>query len=540
MKKTFTINISGTVFHIEEDAYEILQRYLVKLKNHFGTEEEGKEILADIEARIAEIFTEKSSGEKDVITLAWVEQVIETMGTPEDFAEEEGEEEEVYTGSTKRKRRLYRDPEHRVVGGVCGGLGAYFNMDPVILRIIFVVLLIVTSIVPALLAYLVLWIAVPKAVTTAQRLEMRGQEATVKNIEKSIREEVKEVKESYKKFKESDTYAKGKKKMEGAGEVTYNVFKLLLKVAVVIIGVILIISGFFGLLGLISSLAIGHSFVQNWPLVWGPEINFPEFLNYLVEPNTVKIGVIAVGFLAGIPLLAMLYVGSKLVFRYKSNNTAIGLSMVGVWLIALITLFVISTSQLGHFKNQASVVESSTIDCDSCQTLYLKLAEDKYKGYAAQGWDLNKLRVMEVDGDRVILGNPRLDVEKASGNSFVVIVKKSSRGRTRETAREHAADLIYRFQQQDSVLFFEPYFFLNEGDKWRDQEVHITVKVPEDGVIFLDEDMVEIIYDIENVTNTWDADMVGKYWEMKPEGLTLKGTEAIPENTTDSIPAKID
>ncbi|SHF60415.1 phage shock protein C (PspC) family protein [Mariniphaga anaerophila] len=526
MKKTFTINISGTVFHIEEDAYEVLQKYLVKLKNHFGTEEEGQEILTDIEARIAEIFSEKSSGEKDVITMAGVEQVIETMGTPEDFAEEEGEsEEEIYSKTTKRKRRLYRDTEQRVIGGVCGGLAAYFNMDPVILRIIFVVLFFITS-GAGLLAYLILWIAVPKAVTTAQRLEMRGQEATVKNIEKSIKEEVKDVKESYKKFKESDTFTKGKKKVEGAGEVTYNIFRLLLKVAVVIIGVVLIISGFFGLLGLISSLAIGHSFVQDWPLVvWGPEINFPEFLNYLVEPDTVKLGIISVGFLAGIPLLAMLYVGTKLVFNYKSNNTAIGLSMVGVWLIALISLFVISTSQLGNFKNQASVVESSTINCDSCQTIYLKLNEDKYKGYAADGWDLNKLKVRQIDGEKIILGNPRLDIEKSSGNSFIVTVKKSSRGRTRETARDHASDLVYKFQNRDSVLLFDPYFFLNEKDKWRDQEVNITVKVPEGGTIFLDDEMVDIIYDIENVTNTWDGDMVGKYWKMEPKGLTMKKVE---------------
>ena len=101
MKKTFTINISGTVFHIEEDAYDVLQKYLVKLKNHFGNEEEGKEILADIEARIAEIFIEKASDDKKVITLNWVEHVIETMGTPEDFAEVEGEEEETFSPETK-------------------------------------------------------------------------------------------------------------------------------------------------------------------------------------------------------------------------------------------------------------------------------------------------------------------------------------------------------------------------------------------------------------------------------------------------------
>src|SRR5680860_1226963 len=108
MKKTFTINISGTVFHIEEDAYEVLQKYLVNLKNHFGAGEEGKEIISDIEARIAEIFSEKSTDEKKVVTIDWVNEIVEIMGTPEDFAEEEGDDEPTAT-EAKRKRRLYRD-----------------------------------------------------------------------------------------------------------------------------------------------------------------------------------------------------------------------------------------------------------------------------------------------------------------------------------------------------------------------------------------------------------------------------------------------
>jgi hypothetical protein len=74
MKKTFTINISGTVFHIEEDAYEVLQKYLINLKNHFGPGEEGKEILADIEARIAEIFIENSPGRKKWFLSIWLIQ----------------------------------------------------------------------------------------------------------------------------------------------------------------------------------------------------------------------------------------------------------------------------------------------------------------------------------------------------------------------------------------------------------------------------------------------------------------------------------
>ena len=207
MKKTFTINLSGTVFHIEEDAYEVLQKYLVNLKNHFGNSEEGKEIIADIEARIAEICTVKSADGKNLITVDMVNEVIETMGTPESFSEET-EDEEPLPGQHKRKKRLYRDPEHRVLGGVCGGLAAYFDMDLALIRILFVVLTLITT-GAGVLAYLILWIAVPAAVNTAQRLEMRGQQVSVKNIEKFIKEEADAVKESYQKFRKSNVFSKG-------------------------------------------------------------------------------------------------------------------------------------------------------------------------------------------------------------------------------------------------------------------------------------------------------------------------------------------
>ena len=204
MKKTFTINLSGSIFHIEEDAYEVLQKYLVKLKKYFGNNDEGKEITADIEARIAELFNQKISAENKVVTKEWVEEVIETMGTTENINEETAEDEPL-AGEKKRKRRLYRDAEQKVLGGVCGGIAAYFDMDPVLVRIILVLLALFTT-GAAVLAYIILWIAVPKAVTTAQRLEMRGEEVTIKNIEKFIKEEVDSVKESYHKFTKSGVY----------------------------------------------------------------------------------------------------------------------------------------------------------------------------------------------------------------------------------------------------------------------------------------------------------------------------------------------
>jgi phage shock protein PspC (stress-responsive transcriptional regulator) len=521
MKKTFTINISGTVFHIEEDAYEVLQKYLINLKNHFGTGEEGKEILADIEARIAEIFIENSSGSQKVVSIDMVNSAIEIMGSPEDFEPDETEVETTTPEETKRKRRLYRDPDHRVIGGVCGGLGAYFNMDPVILRIIFVVLLFATT-GAAFLAYIILWIAVPKAKNTAQRLEMRGQEATVKNIEKSIKEEVSEMKESFKKMKDSETYAKGKRTVDAAGDVAYSGVKVILRIAVIVIGVLLIISGFLGLLGFISSMVVGHSFVQGWPMIWSPEVEVPGFFNHFVSPGTVTFGLIAIGILAGIPLLAMLFIGTKLVFRYKTNNTAIGITMVGVWLIALVSLIVVSLSQLGNYKSQSSFTETKTISCDSCQTLTLKLGEDKYADYAKMDFEIDNLKVAVVDGEEVLLGNVRLDVEKSGSNEFVILVKKISRGKTREMAKENSESIIYRYDLKDSTVVFDPYFILGKDDKYRGQQVDITIKVPEGKSVYLSDDMVKIIHDIENVSNTWDGDMVGKTWEMKPDGLTLK------------------
>jgi uncharacterized membrane protein len=269
-------------------------------------------------------------------------------------------------------------------------------------------------------------------------------------------------------------------------------------------------------------MVIGHSFVQGWPMIWSPEVEVPGFLNHFVEPGTVTFGMIAIGILAGIPLLAMLFIGTKLVFRYKTNNTAIGLTMVGVWLIALVSLIVVSFSQLGNYKSQSSYTETKTISCDSCQTLTLKLGEDKYEDYAKMDFEIDNVKVAVVDGEEVMLGIARLDIEKSGNNEFAILVKKASRGKTREIAKENSGNIIYRYDMKDSTVVFDPYFILEKDDKYRGQQVDITIKVPEGKAVFLTDDMVKIIHDIENVSNTWDGDMVGKTWVMKPEGLTLK------------------
>ena len=526
MKKTFTINISGSVFHIDEDAYEKLQAYLQMLSSHFGTDADGREILQDIESRISELFSQRmETSDKNVIIEPWVDEVMERMGKPEDFMEEEEiqEEEKPLADESKIRRRLYRDPDSRVFGGVCGGMAAYFNMDPVVLRIIFFLLFFVIGPFNILL-YFVLWIAVPNAYTTAQRLEMRGREATVSNIEKSIKEEVKEVKESYKRLRNSDSYNKGREQMSQFGEMGYNVLKVALKILVVLFGAFLIIFGFIGLFGFILSMFVGHSILGAAPWIghWGPEFYMPELATFFISPGSLTLLLIAIAFLVGIPLLGILFVGTKMVFRYKSNNRLIFLSSLGVWLVALITVVVVTFGQVDDYSKRSTTSSNKVIDCQNCETMYLELGTDNYADNYYSELDLERMKVITEDGESILLGSPRLDIEKSNTDEFVVMIRKKSRGSSEENANEHVEDIIYNFTQQDSVIYFDPYYTVGDSKRWLDQEVDITVKVPEGKSIFLGDDMFKIIYDIENVSNTWDGDMAGKFWEMTDLGLAEK------------------
>lgn len=186
MKITLSINLGGSSFNIDEDAYEELRKYLESLEVHFAKEEGAAEIMNDIEARIAELFRAKLSGYKQVITIEDVREVIMVLGKPEDFyGEEESKSREKQT--TGGYHRIYRDPDNRILGGVCAGMGAYWDIEPWILRIIFTVLIFAGGF--GLMVYLILWIVLPEARTTAQKIEMRGEPVNIQNIKEAVRRE---------------------------------------------------------------------------------------------------------------------------------------------------------------------------------------------------------------------------------------------------------------------------------------------------------------------------------------------------------------
>ncbi|MCI7337484.1 MAG: DUF2807 domain-containing protein [Bacteroidales bacterium] len=184
MKKTLTINLNGIVFNIDDDAYETLSAYLNELEKHFA-DDEREEIIKDIEDRIAELFTERMHG-RNVVDASDVASVIETMGQPNQFDDEAAEPnaDAAASKSSQRKfRKFYRDGDDRLIGGVAAGLAAYIGWDTTLVRILLLLLLLFSA-GWTLLFYILLWIIVPEAKTTAQRLEMQGIEPNLENIKK--------------------------------------------------------------------------------------------------------------------------------------------------------------------------------------------------------------------------------------------------------------------------------------------------------------------------------------------------------------------
>ncbi|MBI5134309.1 MAG: PspC domain-containing protein [Candidatus Taylorbacteria bacterium] len=184
MKKAFQISIAGTLFSIEEDAYQRLDGYISQVKRHFAQTAGSEEIVRDIEARIAEQLLD---AKRAVVSIMEVDAVIATMGKVEDF--EDGIGDEASPEAESKQKKLYRDSDDRVIAGVCSGLARYFGTDPLWVRIAFVVLMFVLNGFP-LFAYIVLWIVMPEAKTAAQKLEMSGSPVNLETLSENIKEKV--------------------------------------------------------------------------------------------------------------------------------------------------------------------------------------------------------------------------------------------------------------------------------------------------------------------------------------------------------------
>jgi len=361
MKKTISMNLNGSVFQIDEDAFDVLRQYLDAVSDHLHNEPSQKEIINDIEARIAELFLERIHRSGQVVTMEMVEEIIQIMGHPSDYGEESDASNEASSEMPKEAhkphRRLYRDPDNAFLAGILSGLAIYLNIDVVWLRILFVILVLlgVGTIIPI---YLVLWLVIPRAETTAQRLEMRGIDVTIENLKaeaaqmkdrfeqyvspeslnkkkEQVSAEAKRVKEKVESFTRSSELKDG---MHRENRVLQNILKTILALTA-------------GLVGFVGAVIVVALFIVLIVAIAAPSwlvLNVPDGLQtvgVLWSSNAHLIfTLLALLFFIGVPVFMLFYAAIQMLSGASSLSRRSKWSAFIVWLIAFLLLIGLSAN----------------------------------------------------------------------------------------------------------------------------------------------------------------------------------------------------
>ena len=518
MKKTIKINISGVIFHLDEDAYQILQNYLTAINQRFASSEEGKEIISDIEHRIAEILQSKLTEQKQVISKEDIDEVIEIMGRPEDFESEEEDNGKEYHQYEKSSKRLYRDPDNRILGGVCSGIANYLNIDPLIIRILFLVLLFVFGIIAII--YIVLWALLPAAYTTAQKLDMRGEKFNISDIEKNVRKEYETVKDNFKNFKNSRDYDRTRNFFESIIYAIGAFFKFIFKFVVAVIGLALVVAGVGFLIGLTGTLIIGEPFMPWNNIFIDDHVIFTDMIHSFVDPNTIWIVTICAVLVVFIPLVAIIYGGFKLLLGLRPHDRHIaGIGFIA-WLLSLIVLVVIVGTQIKHYSISVKDDHRIYVEEPANKTLYLKAQETESLATSKFYIFDSEFHIMyDEDDEKHLYAFPEIDIILGHSDQVIIEIVKKGRGSDRREALRNADDIEYQVVQQDSVILFDAVYSLVDKNRWRFPEVDVTIKVPEDYILYLDESIEEQLDYIKKEKYYRNDEMVNKYWIMTDEGL---------------------
>ena len=526
MNKTITSNIAGYVFHIDENAFDKLDAYLNTIRSYF-TDSQGKdEIIADIEARLAEMLHEKIGDMKQVVSLEDVNQVIIIMGQPEAFIDDDPESagwtEQRSQPSDSSPKRLFRDPDNNVIGGVCAGVSNYLGLgDAIWLRLALVISFFFFG--SGFLLYVILWIIIPEAKTTADKLQMRGENVTVSNIEKRVNEELGTVKNKWNNLHgNSGTGRKIGNLFHRVITLIGNVVLLLLKFLSKIIGFAFVLAGVIGLLsvigipfGLPTMISLGSDGAMS-------AIDVQGIFQNLVGGNGMITWIMVTGILVwGIPMAALAFFGIKLLFNFRSHNRRIGLSFLGLWIVGVFMSFAISMIVASDFSSEGAKTETVELQLNSNPDQVINLALNHELGddepkFEAEIFNLN---LLTPGNSSELYGKPELDINMAKTVGPNLIIKRMDRAKKKIVAVERDFNFDFGIIANDTAILFNGYFEILEGELWRTQEVELELLIPVGYTIYLSDEMMQIIYDIDNTTNTYDGKMVGRRWVMTPKGL---------------------
>ena len=517
MKKTLTVNLGGLVFNIDDNAFVILRNYLDTIKGYFDTSEGRDEIMTDIESRIAEMLQEKMHGGKEVVNATDINEVITVMGQPEDYITEDMDDEPIRSSSQSQgqqntnyqnntgTRRLFRDTESSVVGGVCSGTGYYFGIEPIWIRLAFVLAVIFAG--TGLLFYIILWIIIPEARTPSEKLAMRGEPVTFDNIGKTVEEELKNVKKKLNNL-DGNHSASIQEGASRAGGFILSVFKFAIKAIgkllgfiFIILGIIVLISVFFGTL-----IPINVMFLDSM-----------EFTNLVfVTGSDFWLTIVGGSLLIGIPFLALIMAGFILLFNARMPKYT-GMVMAIGWVIGLILTIIATVGTGFDFSKESSVSTVSTLVTES-DTLYFEILDSK--NLVPRSNSNNRIHdFFETRNGELITNGVNVDVVMTKSTLPEIEIIKTARGNSYDKADERADQLEFSVLNDSNIIKLDPYLTISQNDKWRDQEVKVVLYLPLGKTIFIPKSYKYLLDDVKNYHDTYDARMVEQYWTMTDSGL---------------------
>lgn len=538
MNRTITSNIAGTVFHIDEDAFRKLEQYLNEIRNFYAGQEGEEDIVSGIEERIGDIFRGKVKSGQSIITMSDVDAVIEVMGRPEAFEGEEDSEPKARSSAKRvagNAKRLFRDPDSRVLGGVCSGVSHYLGInDPVWFRLAFLLTFIFAG--TGLLLYIILWIVIPAAKTPSEKLEMKGENVTVDNISRTVSEELNGLRKKW----DNTSF--------GSNSAVRQISDFVLRAVSLLVQFIIALVRFIGKFLGVAMLVVG---VLAFMSILGVSIGLPTIVSLSSEGvvtsgvvdgllsnmaggsvNSVMVAIAAL-LLVGVPMLAIAFLGARLIFNFGRVNRYIGISLAALWTLGFILTFtmagIIGKDFSAKGERSQTVALETAVGTDD-RPLVLALNHELGEGEPTEEVDVMGLQILVADGVTSIYGKPTLDIVKSTTGKVELDIVRRSRGGDQREASERANAIDYGFVSNDSALFFNGYFAIPDADKWRGQEVDLVLRIPEGTTILLTEELERIIYDIDNVTNTYDGDMGGRRWKMTTRGLECVDCEGLEED----------
>lgn len=486
MKKTLNINIGNSIIHIEEDAYEILTQYLIAVKQHFGKSADDFEIVTDIENRIAEMFAEiLQAQQKQVIQKEDVEVVIGLMGSVSDFADEEQAEQESQghsrAGSAEQQaqfseRRIYRDTEEAMVAGVCSGLSYYLKIDVSILRIIAVITVLMGG--SGLLAYLILWIAIPKAQSRSERMAMKGEAVNLQGFKRNFEEELAQLKGN---LQHANEHLRPMVKRSGSFVTEFiavldRFFKGTGRKLLQCIAILIMVMSSFAILAAIGALATSLG-------LWNTGVN--SFFPFtMIAEDEIQYLLLAIFFTVAMPLLALVLFSVRVAFNTSPIPKTLSFGMLIIWLGGLFfTSFIIAKTST-EFKDIAEFTKNYELQSYPEYTLKMDRRMFFSKSDSLR-YHLDTVenagavvRSME-EGPFEIPRNVSLQILRSESGKPELVRNYSAKGRSFDQALTLAKQIRYDFSQQDSLIQLSPELKLTEQAKWRDQEVQLILRLPE-------------------------------------------------------------